>query len=359
MNNQYDIVILGAGIMGCSVAAQLSKSTKYKICVIDKMPNPGLVQTSKNSGVVHSGIYYKPEYNILDHCLEGKHLVTSYCVDNNLDIKVTGKKILTNLENRFELIKRAEDYNLNFHIDGDFLVLPDVALVDYLQITQHLYESCKTEVDFIFNCDEIVVGNTSVKIDNKYIYYDKLINLTGIYANNIYRNLSGSLDYTVCEILGRYHEFKCDYNQMVYNGPNKTLPFLGVHITPTFRDTVKLGPDAFPVIFSKTISNDIEDIKRRSIFFNKNKFYFLNNLFNKSPQAMIKQSEKLLNLNLTMDQWRKYKFGVRSVLLNKDAELERNFIIQETGNSIHFLNSHSPAATCVFSLTKKIIDTIH
>lgn len=120
MNNEYDIVILGAGILGCSVAAQLSKTTKYKICVVDKMPNPGLVQTSKNSGVVHSGIYYKPEYNVLDYCLEGKHLVTSYCVDNNLDIKVTGKKILTTLENRFELIKRAENYNLNFHMDGDF-----------------------------------------------------------------------------------------------------------------------------------------------------------------------------------------------------------------------------------------------
>ena len=124
MNNEYDIVILGAGILGCSVAAQLSKTTKYKICVVDKMPNPGLVQTSKNSGVVHSGIYYKPEYNVLDYCLEGKHLVTSYCVDNNLDIKVTGKKILTTLENRFELIKRAENYNLNFHLFQLRLFLP-------------------------------------------------------------------------------------------------------------------------------------------------------------------------------------------------------------------------------------------
>lgn len=359
MNNEYDIVILGAGILGCSVAAQLSKTTKYKICVIDKMPNPGLVQTSKNSGVVHSGIYYKPEYNILDYCLEGKHLVTSYCVDNNLDIKVTGKKILTTLENRFELIKRAENYNLNFHMDGDFLVLPDVALVDYLQITQHFYESCKDKVHFIFNCDDVAVGNTSIRVDNKYVFYKhKLINLTGIYANNIFRDLSSSLDYTVCEILGRYHEFKCNYNEMVYNGPNKTLPFLGVHITPTFKNTIKLGPDAFPVIVSKTISNDPTDLKRRFDFFNQNKLYFLNNLFNKSPQSMIKQSEKLLNLNLTMDQWIKYKFGVRSVLLNRNGELERNFIIQEYANTIHFLNSHSPAATCVFTITNKICSMV-
>ena len=73
---------------------------------------------------------------------------------------------------------------------------------------------------------------------------------------------------------------------------------------------------------------------------------------------MIKQSEKLLNLNLTMDQWVKYKFGVRSVLLNRNGELERNFIIQEYANTIHFLNSHSPAATCVFTITNKICSMV-
>ena len=190
------------------------------------------------------------------------------------------------------------------------------------------------------------------------INFDKLVNLTGINANDIYRDITGDDRYTVCEIVGRYHEFNLDYPNMIYNGPDKKLPFLGVHITPTFQKTVKLGPDAFPIVFSKSIENNLKDLNRRSKFFFKNINYFINNLFKHSPKSMLNQSKQLQDIGLTMDMYIKSTHGVRSVLLNEKAELEKNFIFKQYKNTYHFLNSHSPAATCCFTIADHLINMI-
>jgi L-2-hydroxyglutarate oxidase len=350
---------LGAGIIGVTLASKLAKNTNLKVCVIEAKSASGLVQTNKNSGVVHSGIFYRDTQNILAFCLDGNQRIVNYCLKHNLPIKLTGKSIKTSSDNRLELLNRCENYNLNYELNGDTLKLPEVCLVDYFAITNHQYESCKDKVDFFFDVKtKSIKENTLLLSNDSVINFDKLVNLTGINANDIYRDITGDDRYTVCEIVGRYHEFNLGYPNMIYNGPDKKLPFLGVHITPTFKKTVKLGPDAFPIVFSKSIENNLKDLNRRSKFFFKNINYFINNLFNHSPKSMLNQSKQLEDIGLTMDMHVKSTYGVRSVLLNEKAELEKNFIFKQYKNTYHFLNSHSPAATCAFTIADYLINMI-
>lgn len=357
--NKYDVCILGAGIIGVTLASKLAKNTNLKVCVIEAKSASGLVQTNKNSGVVHSGIFYRDTQNILAFCLDGKQRMVNYCLKHNLPIKLIGKSIKTSSDNRLELLNRCENYNLNYDLNDDTLKLPEVCLVDYFAITNHQYENCKDKVDFFFDVKtKSIKENTLLLSNDSVINFDKLVNLTGINANDIYRDITGDDRYTVCEIVGRYHEFNLDYPNMIYNGPDKKLPFLGVHITPTFQKTVKLGPDAFPIVFSKSIENNLKDLNRRSKFFFKNINYFINNLFKHSPKSMLNQSKQLQDIGLTMDMYIKSTHGVRSVLLNEKAELEKNFIFKQYKNTYHFLNSHSPAATCCFTIADHLINMI-
>ena len=350
---------MGAGIIGVTLASKIAKNTNLKVCVIEAKSASGLVQTNKNSGVVHSGIFYRDTQNILAFCLDGNQRIVNYCLKHNLPIKLTGKSIKTSSDNRLELLNRCENYNLNYELNGDTLKLPEVCLVDYFAITNHQYESCKDKVDFFFDVKtKSIKENTLLLSNDSVINFDKLVNLTGINANDIYRDITGDDRYTVCEIVGRYHEFNLGYPNMIYNGPDKKLPFLGVHITPTFKKTVKLGPDAFPIVFSKSIENNLKDLNRRSKFFFKNINYFINNLFNHSPKSMLNQSKQLEDIGLTMDMHVKSTYGVRSVLLNEKAELEKNFIFKQYKNTYHFLNSHSPAATCAFTIADYLINMI-
>jgi L-2-hydroxyglutarate oxidase len=284
--------------------------------------------------------------------------VIDYCLKYDLPIKLTGKSIKFNDSNKDELIKRCEDYNLDYSIKNNFIKLSEVCLVDYLKITQHQYENCKDKVDFYFNTKISEITTNKIFCENFTLDYNFLVNLTGVKANDIYREMSNDNSYTVCEILGRYHEFNIQHDNMVYNGPDKKLPFLGVHITPTFKKTIKLGPDAFPIIISKNISNNVKDVLMRFKFYMNNFNYFNKNLFNKSPQKMIEQSKQLEDLNIDMNSYVGQTFGVRSVLLNSKCEVEKNFIFKKYKNSIHLLNSHSPAATCTFAISDYIMNEI-
>lgn len=345
--------------MGVTLASKLNKNTNLKVCVIESNPEVGLAQTNKNSGVVHSGIFYKNTQNILPFCLNGKQRMIDYCLKHDLPIKLTGKYIKYSPQNKQELINRCIEYSIPYEIDDVFIKLPEVCLVDYLAVTNHQYENCKDKVKFLFGTKSIKINENSIVLSNGLIVeFDKLINLTGIHANDIYRSITGDDSFTTCEIIGRYHEFDMNYPNMIYNGPDKSLPFLGVHITPTFKKTVKLGPDAFPIVFSKSINNGYKDLKRRSKFFIKNINYFIKNLFNNSPKSMLNQSKALQDIGLTMDMYLKKTYGVRSVLLNKNGEVEKNFIFKQYKNTYHFLNSHSPAATCSFTIADYIMNEI-
>lgn len=355
---KYDICILGGGILGVTLASKLHKNTNLKVCVIEARSEVGQVQTNKNSGVVHSGIFYKESQNILPFCLAGKQRIIDFCLKNDLPIKLTGKSIKFNSENKNDLINRCENYGIPYDISGEFIKLPEVCLVDYFSITKFQYENCKDFVKFYFGNAAKIENNNTIKINSEKIQFEVLFNLSGICANDIYREYSRDNSFTVCEILGRYHEFDLDHHHMIYNGPDKSLPFLGVHITPTLSKSVKLGPDAFPIVFSKTIDNKFIDIKRRSNFYFKNYKYFNKNLFNHSAKSMISQSKELLDLNLTLENHLKSTFGIRSVLLKENGELEKNFIFKKHENTIHFLNSHSPAATCAFTIADYLINML-
>lgn len=344
--------------MGVTLASKLNKNTNLSVCLIESKQNVGLVQTNKNSGVVHSGIFYRDSQNILPFCLDGKQRVIDYCLKYDLPIKLTGKNIKFSPENKQLLIDRCEQYSIPYELNENFIKLHDVCLVDYQAITKHQYENCKDKIKFYFNKKAKIIDENNILIDDHNIKFDKLVNLTGINANDIYRKLSKDYSFTVCEIIGRYHEFNCDFPTMIYNGPDKKLPFLGVHITPTFNKTIKLGPDAFPIIYSKSISNNLKDLARRTYFYFKNFKYFNKNLLNNSPKNMIIQSRELFDLNLTMNDYIKATTGIRSVLLNSKGELEKNFIFIKYKNTFHFLNSHSPAATCSFTIADYIMNQI-
>ena len=156
---KYDICIIGAGIIGTTLAYTLKD--KFSVCVIEKQSEPGLLQTSVNSSVIHSGIYYTENQNILKFCLDGKEKLKKFCKEHSVKYVQVGKHILCSPEKMEILTDRCGKYNIDYRICDDSIFLPDAALMDYKELTNKLYYLSVSKVKYYF-------GINAIKFENNY-----------------------------------------------------------------------------------------------------------------------------------------------------------------------------------------------
>jgi len=356
---KYDVCIIGAGIIGTTLAYELSHK-KLKICVVEKNEEPGLAQTLINSKVIHTGVYYKDNQNILNFCLEGKNYLKDYCKLNKIFFQQRGKLIHCNSINLEMLIERCKNYKIEYRVENDKLFLPEASLMSYKEFTDCLYYKTADYIDYYFGETDYKITEKEIFFKNfKSIEFDKLINVAGTSSIDIYRKLSKDYSYVLCEIAGHIHNFSTDEDNwrkmpLIYKFPDKTLPFLGPHITPNITCGIKLGPSACPKLFSVTHKNKQNDVLVRKKFIHNNNIFFKWNEQFECPKKTIEECYKLYNIKINFNCYKNTDIGIRSILLNQNGEPFKDFIFKETKNAIHFLNSHSPAATSTFAIAKHI-----
>ena len=389
----YDVIIIGGGIIGCAIAKSIISKTKKKVLVLEKENHVGEHASSRNSGVIHSGFYYKPNSLKARFCVEGNKKLLEYCLLNNVPYKKTGTLVVAkdeyDSETLYKLLDRGKINNvpgikivnddelrkIEPYVKGKKgLYSPTGTIVDSKALVKTLaIETKNNGVDFLFGekvrkikqkNDQILVNTRKYKIKSKY-----LINCAGIYADKI-ANLTGlKLNYRIIPFRGEYYQIIKEksflLNSMVYPIPDPNLPFLGIHITKTIDNNIIVGPNAVLAFGREAYNNkqfsisDIKDIISYDGFW---KMMRLNSVRMKnefiqsfSKGKFVEQAQNFIP-NLKSTDFQEGYSGIRAQLVDRNGKLVDDLIIKNQNNIIHILNAVSPGMTCSLPFADYVVN---
>jgi L-2-hydroxyglutarate oxidase LhgO len=397
-NYHFDFLIVGAGILGLTIARELRfKFPNSTIGLIEKENEAGMHASGRNSGVIHSGIYYANDTLKARTCSLGGSLMMEFAKESNINFKRSGKVIIATSEDQLptvdKLIKNAVDNKIEAElIDSQQLnelepyafkgpaaiYVPTTAVIDIKAVIKRLHSDLQADrVKFLFGCKLISISKKDTIRTSRGIHkYGYLINCAGAYADIIAKLFGIAEDFTLLPFKGIYWKLDSKSNYKVksniYPVPDIKMPFLGVHLTRGIDEEVYIGPTSMPA-FGRENYKGFEGINLKD--FAKIGFYGLNMYFkNTNNFRSLTHSEisKYYKNNFLMDAKRLMpslmkkdliftpKSGIRPQLINtKTKSLEMDFIILNTQNSLHILNSISPAWTSSFAIAKQIVNNIN
>ena len=396
MKKTTDFLIIGGGIIGLSIARELQqRNISSSITIIEKEQNYGEHASGRNSGVLHSGVYYPSDSLKARFTKDGNKKWQNYCEDNNLFLDKCGKLIIATSENELEGLDTIEEraFKNNVKIERldvaqaaeieprvktfqSALFIPSTATIDPREINDSMAS------DFQKNGGEILLGcayikkidDNNVLTSNGIISPGYIINCAGLYADRVAQDFNMGLDYTMLPFKGLYlysSEKKIAPRVHIYPVPDLNNPFLGVHLTRTINGCVKVGPTAMPSLWRESYSGlsnfnlrDLLEISSREammFLLNKNNFPKLayEELRKQIKKNLIKDASRLIS---NIDQLKFSSWGtpgIRAQLVSKKTNnLVMDFIIEQDNKSLHILNAVSPAWTCALSFSEYVVDQI-
>ena len=391
---EYDIVIIGAGIIGCALANELSERFDIKIAIIEKESSVGHHASSRNSGVIHSGFYYKPNSLKARLCVEGNQQLYQYCERKNIPIKRTGTLVVgkdnVERENLEFLLERSKNNNVQDvriinkqelmkvepYSTGKFaLYSPMGSIVDSKGLVQSIGHDAKENgVDILLNqkvrninrkTNGIIINTVTKTVSTKF-----LINCAGVYADNIARMMGLELNYQIIPFRGEYFELPKNkshmVNSMIYPVPDPNLPFLGIHLTKTIDGRVIVGPNAVLAPGKEAYRNlDVNVNELGKILSYKGFWRMLINNRKRVEEEFIqslmktKLLDKVRDLvpNIELNELIRSYSGIRAQLVDDNGELVDDLVVKEHEDSIHILNAVSPGMTCSIPFANYVVDS--
>lgn len=386
----YDVAVIGGGIVGAATFYKLQKKNpNLKIVLIEKMNQLADHQTGHNSGVIHSGLYYKPGSLKARNCIQGRHELVAFAKEYGIKHDICGKVVVatdpselpnmekvfqTGLENKIEGIEKITADQVKEHephvesIGG--IWVPCTGIIDFRGATEKMAElALAMNSESSMRLGEEVIGiekgeESSTVVTNKNKYIAKyLVFCAGLQADRLAKKDGVDLKEKVVGFRGDYYELteeaKYKVKNLIYPIPNPDFPFLGVHFTRMTDGEIECGPNA--VFTFKREGYGKTDFSMRDtwdaltyggtwkLFFNNMSFgineyrrAFSKKLFLKTLQRMVP--------SLTMDDIKPGRAGVRALLLAQDGDTRDDFRIEYHGRSIHVLNAPSPAATASLAI---------
>ena len=394
-NKHPDFLIIGAGIVGLTVALELKKQFQdATITILEKEAHPGVHASGRNSGVLHAGFYYTADTLKAKLCRDGNFAWREYCESHGLTINHCGKLVVARNEEELngldELYKRGQINNVELEMISArqtagiepqaytcqrALWSPTTATVNPVEVVQSIQKD-------ITDAAITLLNNTAYieRIDNKVIT-DRgefepgyIINAAGLYADKIAKDYGFSKDFKILPFKGLYLYANNDGLRLktsVYPVPDLRNPFLGVHFTVTAENKTKIGPTAIPafwrenyIAWEKFNLKELIDIAGINAgLFLANNFGFRKLVFREvqkySKKKLVKLAGTLLNKIDQKDfkQWGKP--GIRAQLINiKTKELEMDFRFEGDNKSFHVLNAVSPAFTCALPFSELLVSGI-
>jgi len=381
-------VVAGAGVVGMSTAlALVKKHPGSKIAILEKEPVAGLHASGRNSGVIHSGIYYSPGTLKSKVCVEGAELMKAFAAENGVRIKKLGKVIIALsaedlptvnrlMENanaggikaerlKADAIKEIEPYSQPYE---QGIYVPGASVIDSKGVLAAMEKNLRNAgVKFYFG--ETVLGcasDGSVNTTGGVFHFGHFFNCAGAYADVIAHAFGVGLDYQLVPFKGLYFKVREDKKHLVrgniYPVPDINFPFLGVHFTRSIDDDVYAGPTAIPALGRENYSM-VSDLNIAEAFqmaarvlglavANNQNFRGLvrEELGKYIKSGFVKSCARLVPAVLDDDLIRAKKVGIRPQLMNvREKKLEMDFLIERKERSTHVLNAVSPAFTSALS----------
>ena len=391
----YDFVIVGGGIVGLSTAMTLGKTyPKAKIAVLEKESRWAFHQTGHNSGVIHSGVYYKPGGFKARFCREGNRSMVQFCQQHEIDYDICGKVIvaveeseLPQLENIYQRglqnglkvrkISASEVREIEPHVRClAALHVSSTGIVNYRQVCQKYADLIRlqggelylnTKVLKIVSSNNVeVLETTQGTLKSRFI-----INCAGLYSDRLAKSGRAKPEAKIVPFRGEYYELKPEkrslVNTLIYPVPNPNFPFLGVHFTKMIDGSVHAGPNAVLSLkregYHKTDFNlrDFAEVMTYPGFWRlaaKHRDDGIQEIIRSFSKAAFTRSLQRLIPAVQAEDLVPTHAGVRAQALRNDGRLVDDFLIVAERNSIHVCNAPSPAATSSLEIGRAIVERI-
>ena len=392
---KYDFAIIGSGIIGLTLAFKLKqKFNNSKIAIFEKEPNSISHGSGRNSGVLHSGIYYEPGSLRANLCVTGVKELKEYIKSENLWINECGKLLLptseysySNLENLFnrakkngveinkiknEEIKRIEP-NTNCQFEYG-LHVPFTSVADPKEVSKSLIENLKKmNVEINYNSKILKISEQKLFTQNNTIEAGHIFNCAGLFADEIAKNSNLEFCYSFLPFKGKYWKIKnknFKLNHLVYPIPDLRYPFLGLHSSHNRHGDFYIGPSSTPVFGREQYNGILGDNLKESIslifnfskkiIFNENKLrtLALQELSLLTKRGFFNQIKKMFN-NINPDdlELSDQKVGIRSQIFDPQSKnLVNDFVVINQKNTTHVLNAISPAWSASFAFADHLIN---
>ena len=391
------IIVIGGGILGLSIARRLVMKGYRNLIILEKEKSFAKHQSSRNSGVMHSGLYYKPNSLKAELTRRGISTLKSYCSENSIKWEECGKVVVAvefneserlekllirGKENGLRGLKKLTSKEVNTiepYVNSKAgILVPEESIVDYAEVANKFkeeiisyggsikYSSKVIALNNLINSQELLLENGEV------INGEVIISAAGLYSDKLAKILG--IEISSKQILpfrGEYYTIKPKYKYLVkgliYPVPNPSLPFLGVHFTKRINGEIEAGPNA--VLALAREGYNWQNINFGELYESLS-YIGLQKFILKYPittaSEFIRSISKTIFLNSLQRLIPDIKSnmilpglaGVRAQLMNTNGDLEEDFDIRIKGNIISVLNAPSPAATSSLSISEYVVNLL-
>ena len=393
-SGQYDIAIVGGGIIGLSTAMHLTRRRPgLRVAVLEKEEELATHQTGHNSGVIHSGIYYRPGSHKARFCVDGVQKLLQFCDENEIEYEQCGKVIVATEESELERLHALYERGTANGVEGLEMIgterlkeiephaagikalwAPKTGIVDYGRVAQTYAMRFQEAGGDIFTGSPVHKisrggGILAIETSKGTIQAKHMINCAGLYADRVAAMTGERVDVRIIPFRGEYYTLKPESHHLVsgliYPVPDPRFPFLGVHYTRNIKGSVEAGPNAvlafsregyrkrdfrlgeswgsvsYPGFWKMSVRN--WKIGLGEVYRSYNKRVFLKDLRRLLPA--IQDSDLAPGGS-----------GVRAQAVDRKGTLLDDFNILRGQEAVHVLNAPSPGATSSLAIGEYIVD---
>ena len=388
----FDLIVVGGGLVGLASAYKIQKEFPEKrILIIEKEKDLAFHQSGRNSGVLHSGLYYKPGSYRAKNCVLGRKELVNYAKKNNIKHDVCGKIVIavnkkeadrlpflleTGLKNgldNLKIINRKEILEIEPFAEGVSAIwVPQTGIIDYKGVAISLAQNIlkiNSNSKLLKDCEFLDCKGSKIFTTKGDFQANNIIFCGGLFSDRLANKDNVKLDLKIVSFRGEYYELKekskYKVKNLIYPVPNPEFPFLGVHFTRMIDGSIECGPNA--VFTFKREGYQKGDFNLRDTFdalsyFPTWKLFFRHWKFgidemkrSYSKRLFLNQLKRIIP-SLSMDDIQPGRSGVRAMSLGKNGEIIDDFRIINQGKNIHVLNAPSPAATACLSIGSEILN---
>jgi L-2-hydroxyglutarate oxidase len=383
--------VIGAGIVGLSTAHHLLQAEPdASVVVLEGGQSVAAHQTGHNSGVIHSGIYYKPGSLKATFCKAGERATKEFCGRHGIAFDECGKLIVATsdtelprmaaLEERAAVngitcrrVNRDELTELEPNVTGlGALHLPRTGIVDYRLVSEKLVDLIIGAGGEVRTNQRVVAiaetsAGVSISTESDNVSCDRLVVCGGLQSDRLAEMAGVPIDVQIIPFRGEYFQLPSARSgfvrRLIYPVPDPELPFLGVHLSPTIDGDITVGPSAFLGLAREgypKFSVDPRDVARMLAFPG------LWHVARANVRLGLKEIRNSLSKRSYLRECRKYapgltrrdllprEAGIRAQAVRRDGTLVHDFVVERTDRMIHVLNSPSPAATAALPIGRHL-----
>ena len=394
---QYDVVIIGAGLVGLATAYQYVRThPDKKVLIIEKESSVAAHQSGHNSGVIHSGVYYTPNTLKAQNCMSGYHELLHFAEEFSIPHDVCGKLIVATDEAEIPILRRIQSngranglknlawmnsdemVEIEPHVSGvAALYVPQAGIIDFPAVARQLAHLFTRDYGGEITFDEEVVA---VESDGQQQYVEttkgqylarSVVSCAGLHSDRVTRLTEKTSDLRVIPFRGEYYKLRPEkeylVNHLIYPVPNPHFPFLGVHFTRMIQGGIEAGPNAVLAFqregyaFSDFSYQDLMETVSWPGFWKIALKYGRTGvweMYRSLSKATFTRSLQRLIPEIQEKDIQEGRSGVRAQACDRQGQLVYDYRIHKSGPIIHVQNAPSPAATSCLSIGKSVSDLI-